>query len=348
MELRVLRYFLAVARERSMTRAAVALHITQPTLSRQIMELEEELGTRLFERDKKPIRLTEAGMRFCQRAEEIVSLSERTVKEFATRQSDISGEIVLGCAESRGIGVIAEVMRRIHRHHPRIRLVMQTANATLITEQLERGVIDFGFILAPAEISRFDHLRLPHTDTWGIVLRRDHPLANSSGVTPQQIAALPLIIPSRPPVASFLSGWLGRDINECDLIGRFNLSYNASRFVEAGLGVSITLGGLTDTSDASPLRFIPFRPALLSPSYLVWKKARLFSRAAQVFYLFLQRHVQKAFEAASAASAAASEVSSPQATESSPKASPESEASAVGADEPNRVAGRATERASEG
>lgn len=310
MELRVLRYFLAVARERSMTRAAVALHITQPTLSRQIMELEEELGTRLFERDKKPMRLTEAGMRFCQRAEEIVSLSERTVKEFAARQSDISGEIVLGCAESRGIGVIAEVMRRIHRHHPRIRLVVQTANATLITEQLEHGVIDFGFILAPADISRFDHLRLPHTDTWGVLLRRDHPLANSSDVTPQQVAALPLIIPSRPPVASFLSGWLGRDINECDLIGRFNLSYNASKFVEAGLGASITLGGLTDTSDASPLRFIPFRPALLSPCYLVWKKARLFNRAAQVFYLFLQRYVQKAFEAGDG-SAAPSQAASP-------------------------------------
>lgn len=310
MELRVLRYFLAVARERSMTRAAVALHITQPTLSRQIMELEEELGTRLFERDKKPMRLTEAGMRFCQRAEEIVSLSERTVKEFAARQSDISGDIVLGCAESRGIGVIAEVMRRIHRHHPRIRLVMQTANATLITEQLEHGVIDFGFILAPADISRFDHLRLPHTDTWGVLLRRDHPLAGSSDVTPQQVAALPLIIPSRPPVASFLSGWLGRDINECDLIGRFNLSYNASKFVEAGLGASITLGGLTDTSDASPLRFIPFRPALLSPCYLVWKKARLFNRAAQVFYLFLQRYVQKAFEAGDG-SAAPSQAASP-------------------------------------
>ncbi|HIX88931.1 MAG TPA: LysR family transcriptional regulator [Candidatus Akkermansia intestinavium] len=303
MELRVLRYFLAVARERSMTRAAVALHITQPTLSRQIMELEEELGTRLFERDKKPMRLTEAGMRFCQRAEEIVSLSERTVKEFAARQSDISGEIVLGCAESRGIGVIAEVMRRIHRHHPRIRLVMQTANATLITEQLEHGVIDFGFILAPADISRFDHLRLPHTDTWGVLLRRDHPLANSSDVTPQQVAALPLIIPSRPPVASFLSGWLRRDINDCDIIGRFNLSYNASKFVEAGLGCSITLGGLTDTSASSPFCFIPFRPALLSPCYLVWKKARLFSRAAQVFYLFLQRYVQQASEASASAPA---------------------------------------------
>ncbi len=310
MELRVLRYFLAVARERSMTRAAVALHITQPTLSRQIMELEEELGTRLFERDKKPMRLTEAGMRFCQRAEEIVSLSERTVKEFAARQSDISGDIVLGCAESPGISIIAEVMRRIHRHHPRIRLVMQTANATLITEQLEHGVIDFGFILAPADISRFDHLRLPHTDTWGVLLRRDHPLAGSSGVTPQQVAALPLIIPSRPPVASFLSGWLGRDINECDLIGRFNLSYNASKFVEAGLGASITLGGLTDTSDASPLHFIPFRPELLSPCYLVWKKARLFNRAAQVFYLFLQRYVQKAFEAGDG-SAAPSQAASP-------------------------------------
>lgn len=310
MELRVLRYFLAVARERSMTRAAVALHITQPTLSRQIMELEEELGTRLFERDKKPMRLTEAGMRFCQRAEEIVSLSERTVKEFASRQSDISGDIVLGCAESRGISIIAEVMRRIHRHHPRIRLVMQTANATLITEQLEHGVIDFGFILAPADISRFDHLRLPHTDTWGVLLRRDHPLANSSDVTPQQVAALPLIIPSRPPVASFLSGWLGRDIHECDLIGRFNLSYNASKFVEAGLGASITLGGLTDTSDTSPLCFIPFRPALLSPCYLVWKKARLFNRAAQVFYLFLQRYVQKAFEAGDG-SAAPSQAASP-------------------------------------
>lgn len=303
MELRVLRYFLAVARERSMTRAAVALHITQPTLSRQIMELEEELGTRLFERDKKPIRLTEAGMRFCQRAEEIVSLSERTVKEFSERRSDISGEIVLGCAESRGISMIAEVMRRINRHHPRIRLELQTANATLITEQLEHGVIDFGFILAPAEISRFDHIRLPHTDAWGIVLRRDHPLANSSGVTPQQVAELPLIIPSRPSVASFLSGWLRRDINDCDIIGRFNLSYNASKFVEAGLGCSITLGGLTDTSASSPFCFIPFRPALLSPCYLVWKKARLFSRAAQVFYLFLQRYVQQASEASASAPA---------------------------------------------
>lgn len=293
MELRVLRYFLAVAREHSITRAANALHITQPTLSRQLQELEEELGTPLFQRDKKQLQLTEAGLRFSQRAEEIITLADRTTQEFSVRQTDISGDILIGCAESPGITLIAEVMRRLRRHYPHIRLTMQTANATLITEQLESGVIDFGFMLAPVDITRFDNIRLPHQDTWGLLLRKDHPLASEHSIIPAHLSDLPLIIPSRPQVASFLSGWLGRDIAHDQVWARFNLSYNASKFVQAGLGAAITLDGLVDTSPTSELTFVPLRPTLTSPVYLVWKKACFFSRAAQVFYLFLQRYIQK-------------------------------------------------------
>lgn len=293
MELRVIRYFLAVARERSITRASFALHITQPTLSRQISELEEELGTPLFHRGKKQLQLTEAGLRFVQRAEEIIALTDRTLKEFSTKNSDISGDVYLGCAESCGMHIIASVARKLHKRFPGVRLNMQTAHATTISEQLESGLIDFGFILDPVDISRFDSLHLPHRDIWGILLPQDHPLAGQTSVTPEQVAALPLLVPYRPPVISFLSGWLGRDLNSCDIRIRYNLIYNASLFVQCGQGCAITLAGLVSTTPDSPFRFVPFAPQLSSQAYLIWKKVRFFNPAAQAFYLTLYQHVRK-------------------------------------------------------
>lgn len=293
MELRVLRYFLAVARERSITRASTALHITQPTLSRQIAELEEELGTPLFQRDSKQLQLTEAGLRLVQRAEEIIALTERTVSEFSSKQTDISGDVYLGCAESSGMQIVADVSRKLHKRFPGVRLSMQTAHATTISEQLESGLIDFGFILEPVDIDRFDSLRLPHRDTWGILLPREHPLAGQASVTPDQVATLPLLVPYRPPVVSFLSGWLGRDLNTCDIRVRYNLIYNASLFVNSGQGCAITLEGLVSTTPDSPFRFVSFAPKLTSQAYLIWKKVRFFNPAAQVFYLTLYQHVRK-------------------------------------------------------
>ena len=293
MELRVLRYFLAVAREHSITRAATALHITQPTLSRQIAELEEELSTPLFQRDNNRLQLTEAGLRFVQRAEEIISLTDRTVKEFSSKQTDISGEVYLGCAESSGMQIIADVARKLHKRFPGVRLSMQTAHATTIAEQLESGLIDFGFILEPVDIVRFDSQRLPHRDVWGILLHRDHPLAGQAAVTPEQVAAQPLLIPYRPPVISFLSGWLGKDLNTCDIRARYNLIYNATLFVKSGQGCAITLEDLVSTVPDSPFRFVPFSPQLTSQAYLIWKKVRFFNPAAQVFYLTLYQHVRK-------------------------------------------------------
>lgn len=293
MELRVLRYFLAVARERSITHAAAALHITQPTLSRQIADLESELGVPLFRRDRKNLTLTEAGLRFVQRAEEILTLTEHAISEVSIHHKDICGEVTIGCAESPGFSLFADACQRVQKRNPGIRVCLQTANATCISEQLECGTVDFGFMLAPVKLSDYEHLRLPHVDTWGLLVRRDHPFAELAQLSPDQVASQPLITSYREPVLEFLSGWLGRQLSSCDIRCRYNLAYNAARFVEAGVGCAICLDGLVPTGGESLLRFIPFAPRLSSPSYLVWKKARFFSRAAQVFYLALCSEVRR-------------------------------------------------------
>jgi DNA-binding transcriptional LysR family regulator len=285
MELRVLEYFLAVAREENMTAAAQVLHVSQPTLSRQMMDLERDLGKTLFVRTNRQTMLTEDGMLFRKRAEEIVSLVERTEYEFKTDSTDITGELHIGAAETDVMRVLAEVMTELHQRYPLIKYNIYSANADDVTEKLERGLLDFGLMIEPVNKTKYEYIRLPQYNVMGILMRKDSPLAQKEVITPADLQGVPLLASSRRQ-NNFLpefAAWLGTDAEKLDIVATFNLLYNASLMVESGLGYAVCINNLANTSAESPLCFRPLYPEIRSQLVLVWKKYQLLSKAEQVF-----------------------------------------------------------------
>lgn len=285
MELRVLRYFLAVAREENITRAAALLHLTQPTLSRQLMQLEEELGVKLFRRSQYRIVLTEDGMLLRRRAQEIVELAEKTEQEFARRGAELSGEISIGAGETRGMNFLSAQVRSFRALHPQVRFRIHSANADDIKERLENGLLDMGLLVEPVEIGRYAFLRLPQRDRWGVLVPKDSPLAQLDGVTPQDLAPWPLLMSSRYQVVTELESWFGDQWNHLEVAGTFNLMLNAVNMVENGVGIAMgfDLGNLSDQ-----LRFVPLAPAMESGVVLAWKKDQVFSPLVNEFHLHIQ------------------------------------------------------------
>jgi DNA-binding transcriptional LysR family regulator len=285
MELRVLEYFLAVAREENMTAAAQVLHVSQPTLSRQMMDLERELGKTLFVRTNRQTMLTEDGMLLRKRAEEIVSLVERTECEFKMDSADITGELHIGAAETDVMRVLAEVMTELHQRYPLIKYNIYSANADDVTEKLERGLLDFGLMIEPVNKTKYEYIRLPQYNVMGILMRKDSPLAQKEVITPTDLQDVPLLTSSRRQ-NNFLpefAAWLGTDAEKLDIVATFNLLYNASLMVESGLGYAVCINNLANTSAESPLCFRPLYPEIQSRLVLVWKKYQLLSKAEQVF-----------------------------------------------------------------
>jgi DNA-binding transcriptional LysR family regulator len=294
MELRVLEYFLAVAREENMTAAAQVLHVSQPTLSRQMMDLEQELGKTLFVRTNRQTMLTEDGMLFRKRAEEIVSLVERTEYEFKTDSTDITGELHIGAAETDVMRVLAEVMTELHQRYPLIKYNIYSANADDVTEKLERGLLDFGLMIEPVNKTKYEYIRLPQYNVMGILMRKDSPLAQKEVITPADLQGVPLLASSRRQ-NNFLpefAAWLGTDAEKLDIVATFNLLYNAALMVESGLGYAVCINNLANTSAESPLRFRPLYPEIRSRLVLVWKKYQLLSKAEQVFLERVREKVQ--------------------------------------------------------
>ncbi len=285
MELRVLRYFLAVAREESISEAANFLHITQPTLSRQIMELEEELGTKLLNRGRRnqKITLTDEGMLLRRRAEEMIELADRTEAEFARRDELISGEIHIGAGETDAMRLLTRAAKTLHTLYPHIRYHLYSGNAEYVTEQLDRGLLDFGILVEPADVHKYDYIRLPATDIWGVLLRRDHPLAARDAIQPADLQNLPLIISRQTMVQNELAGWLGSSFDTLHVVATYNLLYNASLMVEEGLGCALCLDKIINTTGDSRLCFRPLEPKLTVGLDVVWKKHQVFPKAAELF-----------------------------------------------------------------
>lgn len=285
MELRVLRYFLAVAREESITAAAAALHITQPTLSRQMMELEQELGTRLLVRGKRnsKITLTDGGMLLRKRAEEIISLSDRTEAEFRAADDLVSGDVYIGGGETDAMRLIAKAAKALQDAHPHVRLHLYSGNANDVSERLDNGLLDFGVLIEPANVSKYDFIRLPATDTWGLLMRKDSPLAQKEGIRSTDLDKLPLLVSRQSMVRNELSGWAGRDFDQLAIVATYNLIYNAALMVDEGFGYALTLDKLVNTGGNSNLHFIPLEPKLEANLSIVWKKYSLFSKAADKF-----------------------------------------------------------------
>lgn len=287
MELRVLRYFLAVAREGNITGAANFLHLTQPTLSRQIKDLEEELGCQLLMRKSHRVVLTPEGMRLRKRAEEIISMVDKTEAEFLARENAVSGDIYIGGGETQAIRQIAEIIRELQEEYPDIHYHLYSGNAEDVTERLDKGLLDFGILIQPADISKYDYINLPSKDRWGVIMRKDSPMAAKESIRKEDLLDVPLIcsrqVMTQRRTENEFADWFGDDFDRLHVVTTFNLVYNAAIMVEAGVGYAVTLDKLAHTSEDSLLCFRPLMPPLESGMNIIWKKYQVFSPAAELF-----------------------------------------------------------------
>lgn len=297
MELRVLRYFLTVAREGSFTRAANFLHVTQPTLSRQLMDLEYEVGQKLLVRGKHPVALTPEGMLLRKRAEEILSLVNKTEAEFGAIGEEVTGDVYIGGGETRAMKLIAQIIKELQTEHPAVRFHLFSGNADDVTERLDKGLLDFGILIQPVDISKYDSIHLPVKDVWGLVMRKNSPLAKKKAVKRKHLTDLPLIISRQlarnNPENSDYSKWFGGKTENLNIVATYNLIYNGALMVEEGTGYAVALDNLINTQEHGSLCFRPFEPRLESGLDIVWKKSQVFSKAAEVFL----EKVQKKFSA---------------------------------------------------
>lgn len=290
MELRVLRYYLAVAREQNITAAAERLHVTQPTLSKQLMDLEYELGKQLFIRGKRKITLTQEGEFLRQRAQEIVDLSDKTELAFKSGDDTVIGDIHIGCGETEGMRTLIKVMKELNNDYPDIHYHLYSGNDEDVSERLNKGLVDFGLFVGHTNLDRYDYIRLPQSDTWGLLLRNDNRLATQATITPDDIKGERILCSRQALTSNELSGWLGEDFGKLNIVSTHNLIYNAMLMVEEGLGSALTIDGLVNTSDRN-LVFIPFEPSLKADLLVAWKKHQVFSKAAEKFLEYLRRNM---------------------------------------------------------
>ena len=288
MELRVLRYFLMVAREENITRAANLLHLTQPTLSRQLMQLEEELGVTLFRRSKHRIILTEDGMLLRRRAEEIVSLAEKTKDDLRHKQDHLAGTIAVGSGELQSSRFLTQLIAAFQKENPLVSFRIYSGNSDNIKERIERGLLDIGLLQEPVDIAKYHFVRTPVQEQWGVLVRADAELAAKDRVSPADLAGLPLILPDRENVQNELLNWFGSLAEKLRITATGNLLYNLASLARDSGSCVLTLN-LACHYDG--LRFIPLAPELESGTVLVWKKAQTFSPAAAAFIAYSKEYI---------------------------------------------------------
>lgn len=296
MEIRVLHYFLTIAREENISRAAEVLHITQPTLSRQIAQLEESLGVTLFYRGARKITLTEEGMLLRRRAEEILSLVEKTEEELRTQDDLIDGRIVIGSGELAAMQLLPDIIRTFHANYPRVQFDLLTANADVIKDQIEKGLADIGVLLEPIDMTKFDFIRLPTPERWVVLMRPDDPLAEKAAISPEDLAGRSVIMPRRPNLQSELKNWFGEAFDAVRVDFTSNLSTNGAIMVQAGLGYSLVIEGSVPLWDTERIIHRPLSPSLTASSVIAWKKEQPLNLATSKFieqllcFLSRERH----------------------------------------------------------
>lgn len=283
MELRVLRYFLAVVREGGVNRAAEALHITQPTLSRQISQLEDELGVKLFERGARKTTLTDEGVLLRRRAEEILALADKTAQELIEQEALVEGRISIGTGELAAVQLLPELIKTFREKYPLVSYDIFTANADVVKEQMEKGLIDIGILLEPVDKDKFDFIRLRQRERWVVVMRPDDPLAKKEAISAENLKGRSLILPRRPNVQNELSSWFGDVYRDIDVLFTSNLSTNAAVMVRGGLGCALVIEGSLPYSDKEQIVCRPLSPDLTASCVLAWKKQQPYSLAASRF-----------------------------------------------------------------
>lgn len=290
MELRTLRYFLTVVSEGNMTKAADILHVTQPTLSRQMMDLEEELGTTLLVRGKRSLTLTDDGFLFKQQAEEIVGLAEKAERTFIGKKETVSGVIAIGAVEALGGQILARYMKEFRERYPGVQFDLHNEMADSIKEKMDKGLLDMGLLLEPVDTVKYEFMRLSQKETWGIFMRKDHPLAGKEYLTVEDIKAYPLMMPSRPVARRELLNWMRCDESELIIPVNYNLLSNVALLVEAGMGSAVCLDGALSVHYSCDTCFKPVFPEHTTRSVLLWKKNRLLHPAASLFIQMIHAH----------------------------------------------------------
>lgn len=283
MEIRVLRYFLTVVHEESITKAAERLHITQPTLSRQLAALEEETGVLLFHRGNKKIQLTNEGFLLKRRAEEILSLVAKTEAELATNDGQLEGRIVIGAGELAAMQHITDVMADFQKKHPRVQFDLHTSTTVVIKDLLDKGLIDIGLFLGQMDMEEYGHLLLDIPERWVILMHPEDPLTAKSAITREDLRGRSLCLPSRMSAQNDLAVWFGNEYSSINVACQTNLISNAAHFVRNRHLLAITLEGAIPLWDRNLIAYRPLAPALETNTALVWKRNQPFGRAAQAF-----------------------------------------------------------------
>lgn len=283
MELRVLQYFLAVTREQSISGAAEALHLSQPTLSRQLKDMEDELGKQLMIRGNRKITLTEEGMILRKRAEEILDLVQKTEQEISLSDDIIAGDVYIGAGETDAVHLLAKAARQLQHSYPDIHYHISSGDSSDVLERLDKGLIDFGLLFGPVDSSKYEYLEFPVKDTYGILMRKDSPLAKKNSISPNDLWDKPLIINRNTRDGDALTEWLGKNISELNVTATYNLLFNASLMVDEGLGYALALDKIINITGDSNLCFVPCKPQLSVGMNLVWKKYQIFPKAAEKF-----------------------------------------------------------------
>lgn len=291
MDIRVLQYFLTVAKAESITKAAEILNMTQPPLSRQMKDLEDELGKQLLIRGGKKITLTEDGTLLYKRAEELVSLMEKTRSEIMSSNENISGDIYIGCAETEEISIFAKAAKNLQKKNCQIHYHLYSGDAEHITNRLDRGLIDFGLIVGEADRDKYNCLPIPTRDSWGILMHKASTLATKTTISAEDLLDKPLILPYRATSQSHIATWLKTDLSRLNIIATYNLIYNASQFAKEKLGYVIALDRLINTSGDSVLCFRPLSPSLEIHLNIIWKKYQVFSKASNAFLAEIKREL---------------------------------------------------------
>ena len=291
MDVRVLKYFLTVAQEENITRAAETLHTTQSNLSRQLAELEAEVGKKLFERGKRKITLTDEGMFLRRRAKEIIELVSRTETELSDFDALTSGIIHIGAAETQAMRLMADAMLSLRRQYPQIQFDLFSGSTAEVTEMLQKGLVDFGILVGPVDMQKYNYLQLPIRDTFGLLMRKDHPLAALPAIRHEDILQEPVLCAHQQLSGNVLSGWLGTDTQVLNIVSYFNLITTPAMMVEAGLGCAFTFDKLVNTEGNCNLCFRPLEPRIEASLFLVWKRYQAFTPQAKVFLEEVQQYI---------------------------------------------------------
>lgn len=282
MEFRLLKYFLMVAREENITKAANLLHITQPTLSRQLIQLEEELGVTLFQRSKHRIILTEDGMLLRRRAKEIISLMEKTQQELTKECDDLVGEISIGCGETQNMSYLSQKIKEFYKVHPLVKFHIHSTTADKIKERIENGLLDMGLVTEPVDISKYNFFRLPQKEQWGILVHEKHRLAQKTFITPDDLINEPLIIAKRTAVQNELINWFNNSPEKLNIVATYNLILNAANMVKHQIGIALCFN-LNLGDFYHELKFIPLYPEIKTGAVLIWKKNHIYSQTMSHF-----------------------------------------------------------------